>query len=264
MSFWHADHLSWKQSRPKNTQEEAWTFSYLKILDRRCALRIELALEISTKYVGQCGGRNSVSAWRSEWTLVFHYLCLPACLVAQSCTTLCDLMDCSPPGSSVHRICQARTLEWVAISFCRGSSWPRDQTQVFWIAGRLCLLSQGSPHYLCRTQKTFVYQTFAYQTFAFHLHVNCLPLLWNPKPPSPSPSLFLAEDGIQGEGFRHVGELIFPRSLPCKCVIKLLFDIYPVNLSHVQYYEPPSIVIQALCLSSIIPWIYLSLPLYGT
>ena len=35
----------------------------------------------------------------------------------QSCLTLCDLMDCSPPGSSVHGILQARTLEWVAISF---------------------------------------------------------------------------------------------------------------------------------------------------
>ena len=51
-------------------------------------------------------------------------------LVAQSCPTLCDPMDSSPPGSSVHRILQARILEWVAISFSRGSSWPKDQTQV--------------------------------------------------------------------------------------------------------------------------------------
>ena len=42
--------------------------------------------------------------------------------------TLCDLMDCSPPGSSVHGVLQARLLEWVAISFSRGSSQPRDQT----------------------------------------------------------------------------------------------------------------------------------------
>ena len=56
--------------------------------------------------------------------------------VAQSCPTLCDLMDCSPPGSSVHGISQARILEWVAISFSRGSSQPRDQTQVYLIAGR--------------------------------------------------------------------------------------------------------------------------------
>ena len=50
--------------------------------------------------------------------------------VAQSCPTLCDPMDCCPPDSSVRGILQARILEWVAISFSRGSSWPRDQTQV--------------------------------------------------------------------------------------------------------------------------------------
>ena len=49
--------------------------------------------------------------------------------VAQSCPTLCNLMDCSPPGSSVHRILQARILEWVATPFSRGSSLCRDQTQ---------------------------------------------------------------------------------------------------------------------------------------
>ena len=42
--------------------------------------------------------------------------------VTQSCPTLCDPVDCSPPGSSVHGILQARILEWVAISFSRGSS----------------------------------------------------------------------------------------------------------------------------------------------
>ena len=43
--------------------------------------------------------------------------------VAQSCSTLCNLMDCTPPGSSVHGIFQGSILEWVAISFSRGSSW---------------------------------------------------------------------------------------------------------------------------------------------
>ena len=51
-------------------------------------------------------------------------------LVTQSCPTLCDPMDCSPLGSSVHGILQARILEWVAISFSRGSSSPRDWTWV--------------------------------------------------------------------------------------------------------------------------------------
>ena len=45
-----------------------------------------------------------------------------------ACLTLCDPMDCSPPHSSVHGIFQARVLEWVAISFSRGSSQPRDRT----------------------------------------------------------------------------------------------------------------------------------------
>ena len=44
-------------------------------------------------------------------------------------------MDCSPPGASVHEIFQARILEWVAISFSRASSWPRDGMQVSWLAG---------------------------------------------------------------------------------------------------------------------------------
>ena len=46
-------------------------------------------------------------------------------------------MNCSPPGSLVHGILQARILEWVAIPFSRGSSWPRDWTQVSCIASRL-------------------------------------------------------------------------------------------------------------------------------
>ena len=58
------------------------------------------------------------------------------CTVAQSCLTLCDLMDCSPSGSPVHGIFQARILEWVVISFSRGSSWPRDQTMSPALANR--------------------------------------------------------------------------------------------------------------------------------
>ena len=56
--------------------------------------------------------------------------------VSQSCLTLCDPMDCRLPGSSIHGIFQARILKWVAISFSRGSSWPRDWTQISCITGR--------------------------------------------------------------------------------------------------------------------------------
>ena len=58
------------------------------------------------------------------------------CLATQSCLTLCDPMNCSPPGSSVHEILQARILEWVVMPASRGSSQPRDQTQASPIAGR--------------------------------------------------------------------------------------------------------------------------------
>ena len=51
-------------------------------------------------------------------------------LVAQSYLTLCDPVDCSPSGSSVHGILQARILQWVAIPFSRGSSRPRDRTWI--------------------------------------------------------------------------------------------------------------------------------------
>ena len=54
-------------------------------------------------------------------------------LVIQSCPTLCDPMGCSPPGSSIHGLLQARILEWVAISFSRGSSQPRDWICKLWI-----------------------------------------------------------------------------------------------------------------------------------
>ena len=64
-------------------------------------------------------------SYLSEWVII-----------TQSCLTVCNPMDYSLPGSYVHGILQARILEWVAIPFSRGSSQPRDQTQVSCIAGR--------------------------------------------------------------------------------------------------------------------------------
>ena len=57
-------------------------------------------------------------------------------LFPQSCLTLCNPMDYSPSGSSIHGVLQARILEWVAITFSRGSSQPKDQTPVSCIASR--------------------------------------------------------------------------------------------------------------------------------
>ena len=74
---------------------------------------------------------------------ILHWL-VPFIVGAESCSTLCNPIDCRPPGSSVHGISQARILEWVAISFSRGSSWSRDWTHVACVScssfvGRLIL-----------------------------------------------------------------------------------------------------------------------------
>ena len=63
------------------------------------------------------------------------YMCVCACVkFLQSCPTLCDHMACSPPGSSVNGILQARILEWIAMPSFRWSSWPRDQTHIFYVS----------------------------------------------------------------------------------------------------------------------------------
>ena len=55
---------------------------------------------------------------------MYGYVCMCVCVCAQSCLTLCDPIDCSPPGSSVHGILQVRVLEWVAMPSSRGSPNP--------------------------------------------------------------------------------------------------------------------------------------------
>ena len=82
---------------------------------------------IHIKHLEQFPARNELSEHVSNYS----YYCLQTvdsilCLVTQSCLTLCDSMDCSPPGSSVHGILQARILEWVAMPSSKPSSQPRD------------------------------------------------------------------------------------------------------------------------------------------
>ena len=82
--------------------------------------------------------------WSFRW--LFHDITKVVCSVqlsrsgegevAQLCPTLCDPMDCNLLGFSIHRILQARILEWIAISLSRGSSRPRDRTRVSHIGGR--------------------------------------------------------------------------------------------------------------------------------
>ena len=83
----------------------------------------------------------------------------------QSCPALCGPTEYSPPGSSVHGISQARTLEWVAISFSRGSYWPRDQNSSVQSLShvRLCILMDCStpglpvPHQFLKLAQTYIH-----------------------------------------------------------------------------------------------------------
>ena len=88
--------------------------------------------------------------------------------VAQSCTTLCDPMDCSRPGSSVHVIFQAWILEWVAISFSRGSSWPRDRTQVSHTVVRCFTI------WATREAPVMLLGTFKFRSLIFLLGWTCI------------------------------------------------------------------------------------------
>ena len=71
----------------------------------------------------------SIGFWIHWWSLSRYIISLKVKVLVTQCPTLCDPMDCSPPGSSAHPIFQARTLEWVAIPISRGSSWSRDRTR---------------------------------------------------------------------------------------------------------------------------------------
>ena len=75
------------------------------------------------------GSIRELNRWKNEVTVCCAKL-------LQSCRTVCNPMTYSPPGSSVHGILQAIVLEWIAISFSSGSSWPRDWTQVSHIVDR--------------------------------------------------------------------------------------------------------------------------------
>ena len=89
---------------------------------------------------------NRSSLWAALLCFMTLFLKSLLCLATPSRPTLCDLTDWSSPGSSVHRILQARILEWVAIPFSRGSSLPRDRTCLLNFRQILYHLShQGSP-----------------------------------------------------------------------------------------------------------------------
>ena len=106
----------------------------------------------------------------NQWIHGYIYIYIAVlCLVTQLCPTLFSPMDCSPPVSSVHMIHQARILEWVAMTSSRGSSQPRDQTQVSHIAGRFFTIwatRAAHTHTLSLLKLYFEYvQLIVYQLF---------------------------------------------------------------------------------------------------
>ena len=91
------------------------------------------------KYVIECKRQVSNCQshfWENQGEMIRHWIPEWWWFSHSVMSNSCDPMVCSPPGSSVHGILQARILEWVAIPFSRGSSWPRGQTQVSCIAER--------------------------------------------------------------------------------------------------------------------------------
>ena len=112
---------------------------------------LDLSLSIQGFAQGQVQRSDSSNACSSSdlielaWYLIFESVCVRifvsryvrVCTRAKSlqlCQTLCDPVDCSPLGFSVHGILQARILEWVAVSSSRGSSQPRDQTRISYVS----------------------------------------------------------------------------------------------------------------------------------
>ena len=89
-------------------------------MDTQTVAQLFKAMLLSNKRERTANTCNKADAIPMYYAECICYLHVWVC--AQSCPILCDLMDCSPPGSSVHEISQARLLEWVAISSSRGSS----------------------------------------------------------------------------------------------------------------------------------------------
>ena len=88
---------------------------------------------------------------KGKWEFVIHERKSQSAVIP-SCPTICDPLDSSLPGSSVHGILQAGILEWVAIPFFRGSSWSRDWTQVFSTSGRFFII-WATREALCNTKR---------------------------------------------------------------------------------------------------------------
>ena len=142
----HSSILAWKNSMDRR----AWWATFQRVEKSRhdWAIRHRLVLKTNSRYVISS---INISASIPKIGVDFENIAMMTLFYVLSyfsCIRLCDPMDCSPPGSSVHGILQTRIQEWVAMPFCRGSSLARDQTLVSMsstLAGMLPLAPPGKP-----------------------------------------------------------------------------------------------------------------------
>ena len=112
--------LNWDLAQPINKQIQ-WFFFKRKKAKSNGVIVKGLNIIICSK----------ISLLQNLWyLLIYRFKKVHRCSVTNSCLTLCHPLDCRPPGCSVHGISQAKILEWIAISYSRESSHPRDWTHV--------------------------------------------------------------------------------------------------------------------------------------
>ena len=96
------------------------------------------------------------------------YVHVLVCSVTHLCPTLCDSIDCSSPGSSLPGIFQARILEWVAVSYSGGFSWPRDWTLISWVPALADILFTS-----CTTWETLIcLHTYTHMSLHTHTYTH--------------------------------------------------------------------------------------------
>ena len=150
---------------------------------------------------------------------------MPFLIVVQLITRvrLSESMDCSPPGSSVHGILLAGILEWVAIRFCRGSSWPRDQTMVSCTAGKFFTVWATKEWSRSVVSDSATLWTAAYQAslsmgFFRQECWNGLPLLPRGSLPDPGLKPHFLHWQVDSLPLCHLGSHALPPQSPAKCI----------------------------------------------
>ena len=177
--FWAASRLCMletKSNKQTNSQPTTRRGKWGETEREKDVTRVEKSITTAIRHYNHWGGGLLPLLNQNFWRFGFSPSLLTeahACLVAPLCLTLCDPMNCSLPGSSVHAILQARILERVAISFFRGSSRTEDWTSVSYISctGRQVLYylsHQGSP-----TEASWGRQRLALRSFG-HYAIICL------------------------------------------------------------------------------------------